>query len=99
LTPGEVTRFEIAIMATSYVFKPGHRIRLEIVNGDSSVTDAVFAHPYHPSKRGTDTIRHDARYPSRLLLPVVPRRRPPAKAGGVKKDAAKRGAKTAKRRA
>lgn len=89
LTPGEVTRFEIAVMATSYVFKAGHRIRLEIVNGDSNVTDAVFAHPYHPSKRGTDTIRHEARYPSRLLLPVVP------KGKVTKKDEAK----TAKRRA
>ena len=51
----------------------GHRIRLEIANGDSPVTDAVFTHPYHPTLIGTDTIHHDAAHASCILLPVVPR--------------------------
>ena len=59
-------------MPASYVFKRGHRIRLEIANGDSQLTDSVFTHPYHPSLMGTDTIHHDALHASRLLLPVVP---------------------------
>ena len=35
-------------------------IRVEIVNGDSQITDNVFNHPYHPTLIGTDTIHHDA---------------------------------------
>ena len=72
LTPGRTYRFEIAVMPSAYRFKRGARIRLELANGDSSVTENVFAHPYTPEKLGRDTIRHDAQYPSQLLLPVVP---------------------------
>jgi predicted acyl esterase len=54
------------------VFKAGHRIRLEIANGDSQLTDSVFTHPYHPTLMGTDTIHHNALHASRLRLPVVP---------------------------
>jgi predicted acyl esterase len=72
LTPGEVYAFDIEVLPVSYVFRKGHRIRLEIANGDSPFTDAVFTHPYHPTLIGTDTILHDAAHPSRLLLPVIP---------------------------
>ena len=71
LTPGEIYAFDIEVLPVSYVFKRGHRIRLEIANGDSPVTDAVFAHPYHPTLIGTDTIHHDAVHASRILLPVI----------------------------
>jgi putative CocE/NonD family hydrolase len=73
LTPGEIYEFDIEVLPISYVFKQGHRIRLEIANGDSPVTDAVFTHPYHPTLIGTDTIHHNAVHASRLLLPVVQR--------------------------
>jgi hypothetical protein len=73
LTPGEIYQFDIEVLPIAYLFKKGHRIRLEIANGDSSLTDAVFTHPYHPTLIGTDTIHHDAAHASRLLLPVVPR--------------------------
>ena len=71
LTPGEIYQFDIEVLPTSYVFKKGHRIRLEIVNGDSPLTDAVFSHPYHPAQVGSDTIHHDAAHASCILLPVV----------------------------
>jgi len=71
LTPGEVYAFDIEVLPVSYVFKQGHRIRLEIVNGDSSLTDAVFNHPYHPTQIGSDSIHHDAAHASCLMLPVV----------------------------
>jgi predicted acyl esterase len=71
LAPGEVYRLEIEVLPVSYVFKEGHRIRLEIANGDSQLTDSVFTHPYHPTLIGTDTFHHDTAHPSRLLLPVV----------------------------
>ena len=71
LTPNRVYEFTIAVMPTAYRFKAGSRIRLELANGDSSVTEAHFSHPYTPDKVGRDIIHHDARYPSRLLLPVM----------------------------
>jgi uncharacterized protein len=71
LTPGTVYRFDIEVLPMSYVFKKGHRIRLEIANSDSPVTDGIFAHPYHPTQMGTDTLHHDAAHPSCILLPVV----------------------------
>ncbi len=68
-------RFEIEVLAAGYRFKAGHRVRVELANGDSPITDAVWTHPYHPSKIGSDTIFHSAARPSRILLPVVARRR------------------------
>jgi putative CocE/NonD family hydrolase len=73
LTPGEIYELDIEVLPVSYLFEAGHRIRLEIVNGDSALTDAVFTHPYHPTLIGTDTIHHDAAHASRILLPVVPK--------------------------
>jgi uncharacterized protein len=70
IVPGRVYQFTIAVMPTAYRFKAGSRIRLELANGDSNVTEGVFAHPYTPDKVGRDTIHHSARYPSQLLLPV-----------------------------
>ena len=72
IEPGLVYIYEIEVMPFSNVFKAGHRIRLEIVNGDSPLTDAIFTHQYLYYKVGTDTIEHNATHPSRLLLPVVP---------------------------
>jgi putative CocE/NonD family hydrolase len=71
LTPGEIYQFDIEVLPVSYVFKKGHRIRLELANGDSPSTDGVFSHPYHPTQMGTDTIHHDAAHASCVMLPVV----------------------------
>jgi putative CocE/NonD family hydrolase len=71
LTPGEIYEFDIEVLPISYVFKQGHRIRLELANGDSPATDGVFSHPYHPSLMGTDTLHHDGAHASRLILPVI----------------------------
>jgi predicted acyl esterase len=68
---GEVIRYDIAIRPTAYVFKKGSRIRLEIANGDSPITDTIFTHMYLPEKVGSDTIRHDAEFASVLTMPVV----------------------------
>jgi uncharacterized protein len=71
LAPGEITRFDISLEPQAYRFRAGHRIRLEIVNGDSPVTEALWPHYYRPDKIGTDTIHHDAAHPSELVLPVM----------------------------
>jgi putative CocE/NonD family hydrolase len=71
LKPGEVYEFEISVEPNAYRFRQGNRIRLELVNGDSPITDVLWTHYYQPNKIGRDTIHHSARYPSRLILPVM----------------------------
>ena len=71
LEPGKPYRFEVPVMPTANLFRKGSRIRLELANGDSALTDFVFEHVYLPNKIGNDTIFHSAARPSQLLLPVV----------------------------
>ena len=71
LKPGEIYAFDIEVLPIAYVFKKGHRIRLELANGDSPATDGVFSHPYHPTQMGSDTIHHDTAHASCIMLPVI----------------------------
>lgn len=71
IVPGRVYKFEISIEPMAYRFKHGNRIRLEIVNGDSPVTDVIWTHFYTPDKIGEDTIHHSPQHPSVLILPVM----------------------------
>lgn len=71
LVPGKVYELEIPLDPMAYRFRKGSRLRLEIANGDSAVTDGLFFHAYRPDKIGADTIHHDAAHPSRLILPVL----------------------------
>jgi len=66
-------------MATANLFKSGHRICIEITSldlptGVSGATNVEYI-PYHiaSSRTTLHKIYHDARHPSHLLLPVVPR--------------------------
>ena len=56
--PGEIARADVSIEPTAYRFKAGHRIGLDIVNGDSDVTKALWTHVYAPNKIGPDTVHH-----------------------------------------
>lgn len=74
---GEVYELQPTPMSTSYLFQPGHRIRIEISSSkfpqymrnlntggnNYDETEGVVAH---------NTIHHSAEYPTRILLPVVP---------------------------
>jgi uncharacterized protein len=71
LTRGVIYKLEISLEPMAYLFRKEHRIRLELVNGDSPVTEALWPHYYRPDKIGTDTIHHGADYPSALILPVA----------------------------
>jgi uncharacterized protein len=72
LTPGEVYEFTILMNPMSYRFSKGNRLRIEIANIDSAVSEFAMAHYYKPSKIGTDTIHHDATHPSHIVLPILP---------------------------
>ena len=71
LRPGKIYKIEIPLQPIAYRFHRGSRIRLEVANGDSPVTDNLFFRFYRPDKIGTDTIYHDAEHPSELVLPVL----------------------------
>jgi len=71
LVAGKIVELRVPLMATAYYFRAGSRIRLELANADSPITDVVFAHLYTPDKVGCDTISHDSAHPSRLVLPVL----------------------------
>ncbi len=53
------------------IWRAGSRLRLEIANGDSLLTDPIFSHAYTPDRVGRDTIHHSPQHPTRLLLSVL----------------------------
>jgi putative CocE/NonD family hydrolase len=76
LTPGQPVEITIDVGATSNLFQAGHRIRLDISSSNfprfdrNPNTGGVFG---EDSKllRAEQTILHDTRHPSRLVLPIV----------------------------
>jgi putative CocE/NonD family hydrolase len=77
--PGEICKLTIDAGVTGNVFQKGHRIRMEISssnfprfdrnpNAGGPVADATEL------RKATQTIYHDARRPSYVLLPVLARR-------------------------
>ncbi len=78
LTPGGAYRYTIDLWATSNVFKPGHRIRVEISSSnfprfDRNTNTGYTIAQDAKSKPAMQTILHDAEHPSHITLPVVPR--------------------------
>ena len=78
ITPEKVYEYTVDLWATSQVFKAGHRLRLEM---SSSNFPRYDRNPNTGHDFGVDTelrtarqtIFHDSRYPSHLILPVIPR--------------------------
>jgi putative CocE/NonD family hydrolase len=74
----QVYEYTIDVWSTSHVFKAGHRLRLDVSSssfprydrnqntGHELGMDAEF-------RAANQTVFHDNRYPSRLILPVIPR--------------------------
>jgi putative CocE/NonD family hydrolase len=76
LEPGKVYAFDIDLWSTSNVFLKGHRIRLEISSSnfprfDRNLNTGKSAANDQTSVKATNTVYHDAKYPSALILPVV----------------------------
>ena len=77
LTPGTVYDFTIEPFPTANVFKKGHRIRVDI---SSSNFPRFDVNPNTGEALGKNrrmitadnTIRHDATYPSHIVLPLAP---------------------------
>jgi putative CocE/NonD family hydrolase len=75
--PGEVYHLVLDLWATSNVFLPGHRLRLEVSSSNfprfarnlNTGEDAATGTQMVPA---TNTIYHDKEHPSALVLPIVP---------------------------
>ena len=78
VVPDEINEYAIEILATANLFKKGHRICVDITCTDVPTGTAFFTNveyiPYHicSSKTTLHKIYHNERYPSHLLLPVIP---------------------------
>jgi putative CocE/NonD family hydrolase len=78
LIPGTPNEFAIDLWATSNLFRKGHRIRVDICSASFPRWDR---NPNTGAKFGEDaelrmaqqTIYHDEKHPSRVVLPIVPR--------------------------
>ncbi|MFI5311684.1 MAG: CocE/NonD family hydrolase, partial [Gemmatimonadales bacterium] len=76
LTPGRPEKLTVDVGATSNVFLPGHRIRIEISSSNfprfdrNPNTGAPFGEGAE-LVRAQQTILHDAEHPTRVILPVV----------------------------
>ena len=71
-------KIDIALWPTSHLFKKGHRIRLEISSSnfpryDRNTNTGAFAPTASETIMAKQTIFHNAQYPSRLILPIIPR--------------------------
>ncbi len=78
LVPGRIEKYAIDLWTTSNVFKAGHRIRLYVSSSNfprfhrnRNTGEPILGATR--SVKATQTIFHDARHPSALLVPVVPR--------------------------
>ncbi|MCC6629983.1 MAG: CocE/NonD family hydrolase [Chloroflexi bacterium] len=78
LTPGAIERYEIDLWATSNVFMPGHRLRLEISSSnfprfDRNPNTGLPATSDADLQPAFQTIFHDSERPSHVTLPIVAR--------------------------
>jgi putative CocE/NonD family hydrolase len=76
MQPGEVYPIKIDLWSTSNVFLKGHRIRLEVSSSnfprfDRNLNTGKSAASEQTSVKATNTIYHDPKHPSALLLPIV----------------------------
>lgn len=79
LVPGEINEWPIELHAMSYVFKKGHRIRVEVCSSDAvnyDINPNAFIDLNKATKEdyvvAAQTVYHDAEHASYIELPVIP---------------------------
>lgn len=76
INPGEVYEVELPLHSTSNLFKRGHRIRIDVSSSnfpriDVNLNNGGPLGVPGPVRTAENTIHHDARYPSHVVLPIV----------------------------
>ena len=69
LKPGEVYELKIDLEYLAYIFPAGHRVRVDVASAD-------FQNAWPVSKAAVNSLHYSSRYPSRVILPVVPEQNP-----------------------
>ena len=77
IDPGSIYEYTIALQATSNVFRKGHRLRLDITSSSFPLWDRNLNTGRLPwldteVRKADQTIYHDRRYSSCLILPIIP---------------------------
>ena len=80
VTPGEEQEVDIELSPTSYVFKAGHRIRLQVSSSNFPLFDpnpntgkSLLTDKTNEMVVAEQTVLHDKLRPSHLILPIIPR--------------------------
>jgi putative CocE/NonD family hydrolase len=78
IKPGEVYEYTISLRGTGNLFKKGHRIRVDISSSNFPFFDRNHntGRPFYEAAElvpANQTVYHDSRYPSNIILPVIPR--------------------------
>ena len=80
MSPDEVQRIEIDLVATATVFRAGHRLRLEVSSSNfprfdrnTNTGGVIAAESAADFVVATNAVLHDATHPSHLVLPVIAR--------------------------
>lgn len=79
VVPGEVNEYAIEILSTANLFKKGHRICLDITSldlptGVAGATNVEYISNHICSSKTTvHKIYHNEKYPSHVLLPIIPK--------------------------
>lgn len=81
MNPGEVYRITIDMWATSNVFLPGHKLRLELSSSDFPRFDRNLNTGEEQARgkrlvKANNVVFHDKDRPSTLILPVIPAAKP-----------------------
>jgi len=74
----EPKKIEIDLWPTSMLFKRGHQIRIQISSSnypryDRNPNTGSYIPLEHQAVEATQTIFHNEKYPSRIVLPIIPR--------------------------
>ena len=79
--PGTPFELAIELSPTSYLFKKGHRIRLQVSSSNYPLIDinpntgkSLLLDQTNEMIKAMQTIYHDQDRPSYLVLPVIPRK-------------------------
>jgi uncharacterized protein len=78
IKPNEVYCYEIDLLATSNLFKKGHRLRVEISSSnfprfDRNTNTGESSAVSKELVTATQQVFHSEKYPSHILLPIIPR--------------------------
>jgi putative CocE/NonD family hydrolase len=80
MEPGNIYELHIDLMATSNVFKEGHRIRLDISSSNfprfdrnTNTGGTIATESEKDFVQAVNRVYHDSTYPSHLVLPIIER--------------------------